>query len=247
VGTMTTAQRRRHADVTAATGDTNGFRRRLLDALIVSIAEKGYRNTTVADIVRRARTSRRTFYEHFSGKEECFVALLAAANAEMVQQISAAVDQSTPWQSQVRQAVEAWVASVESAPAMTLAWIRDLPSLGDAARRLQRDMMESFITMLQTLCDTDEWRAAGAGPPSRQLAIMLLGGLRELTASTVEDGGQVRDVTEAAVQVSIALLGPSARVRPVQPRHPKAPGGMRSVPRSGEPGSRAHPPAGGGR
>lgn len=210
--TMTTAQRRRHADATAEAEDTGGFRGRLLDGLMASIAEKGYRNTTVADIVRRARTSRRTFYEHFSGKEECFVALLTAANAEMVEQISAAVDPSVPWQSQVRQAVEAWVTSVESAPAITLAWIRDLPSLGDAARRLQRDMMESMITMLRTLCDTEEWRAAGAGPPPRQLAVMLLGGLRELTASTVEDGGQVRDVTEVAVQASIALLGPSARV-----------------------------------
>ena len=49
------------------------FRRRLLDGLAESIVAIGYRNTTVADIVRLARTSRRTFYEHFASKEECFV------------------------------------------------------------------------------------------------------------------------------------------------------------------------------
>jgi len=185
-----------------------GARERLLDGLAASIVEDGYRNTTVADIVRRARTSRRTFYEHFSDKEACFVALLTEANAQMIRQITAAVDQSAPWRSQVRQAVEAWIACTESRPAITLSWIRDVPSLGAAARRLQRDTMEAFVTMIQTLCDTDAWRAVRPEPVSRQLAVMLLGGLRELTATTVEDGGRVSDITELAVHASVALLGP---------------------------------------
>ena len=46
---------------------------RLLDGLASSISERGYRETTVADIVRHARTSKRTFYEQFAGKEECLV------------------------------------------------------------------------------------------------------------------------------------------------------------------------------
>jgi hypothetical protein len=37
---------------------------------------------------------------------------------------------------------------------------------------------------------------------------MLLGGLRELIATTVEDGGRVGDITEVAVAASVALLGP---------------------------------------
>jgi hypothetical protein len=110
----------------------------------------------------------------------------------------------------VRQAIEAWIASAESAPAITLSWIRDVPALGAAARRLQRDVMESFIVMIQTLCDTEEWRSVRSEPVSRQLAIMLLGGLRELIAATVEDGRRIGDVTEVAVQASIALLGPRA-------------------------------------
>ena len=42
---------------------------------------------------------------------------------------------------------------------------------------------------------------------------MLLGGLRELTATTVEDGGRIRDNTEIAVHASIALLGPARAAR----------------------------------
>ena len=50
-----------------------------------------------------------------------------------------------------RTAVEAWIANAESRPAVMLSWIRDVPALGMAARRLQREVTESFITMIQTL------------------------------------------------------------------------------------------------
>ena len=190
--------------------DKSNFRQRLLDALEACIAEDGYPRTTVADIVRRARTSRRTFYEHFDSREACFVALLTDANAEQVRQISAAVDPNAPWRSQVRQAIEAWISSGESRPSLMLSWIRDVSSLGAGARQLQRDVMESFIGMVEALGATNEFRAAGIGPVSRQRIIMLLGGLRELTASTVEEGGRMSEVTEEAVDASIALLAPRA-------------------------------------
>ena len=196
------------ATVTAVSTLDETFRRRLLDGLTESIVADGYRNTTIADIVRRARTSRRTFYEHFASKEECFVALLTEANAEMMRRISASVDPKATWAAQVRQAVEAWIECAESAPATVLSWIRDVPSLGSASRQLQRDMMESFIVMVQTLCDTEELRVAGGPPVSRQVAIMLLGGLRELIATTVEDGRPFGEVTEVAVRSAIVLLGP---------------------------------------
>ncbi|WP_442788217.1 TetR/AcrR family transcriptional regulator [Amycolatopsis sp. NBC_01286] len=193
---------------TVTTVETHRFRQRLLDGLAASITEDGFRDTTVAGIVRRARTSRRTFYEHFSSKEACFVALLAEANRQMIRQITEAVDPRAPWADQVRQAIEAWIAAAESQPEITLSWIRDVPALGASTRDLQREAMEGFIAMTLRLTDTAEMRAAGIRPLSRQLAIMLLGGLRELIATTVEDGGRAGDVTEVAVRASIALLGP---------------------------------------
>jgi AcrR family transcriptional regulator len=183
------------------------FRQRLLDALEASIADGGYAKTTVADIVRRARTSRRTFYEHFTSRDECFVALLTEANADQIAQIRDAVDPGAAWKQQVRQAVEAWIRSAETRPALMLSWIRDVPALGVSARALQRDAMEHFIDMVGALAETEQFRSAGIGPVPRQRIIMLLGGLRELTAITVEEGGRMSDVTEEAVDASIALVG----------------------------------------
>ncbi len=68
--------------------------------------------------------------------------------------------------------------------------------------------MNNFVEMVQALQNTEEFRAAGIGPVSRQRIIMLLGGLRELTATAVEEGGRMSDITDEAVAASIALLDP---------------------------------------
>ena len=43
----------------------------------------------MADIVRHARTSKRTFYDHFPTKEQCFFDLLTANNVELVDTLRA--------------------------------------------------------------------------------------------------------------------------------------------------------------
>jgi len=200
-------------DADAAT-DANAkhrFRRRLLDGLADSIAERGYRDTTIADIVRHARTSKRTFYREFSGKEECFIELLRTANEEMIAQIKAAVDPEAFWQDQIQQAIDAYVDSIESRPAVTLSWIRELPALGAAVRSVQRQGIVQLTEMLEVITSDAGFRRAGIPTASPQLSVILLGGLRELTAVTVEDKKDVRQIVDAAVAASIALVTASVQ------------------------------------
>ena len=184
------------------------FRQRLLDGLAASIGERGYRASTVADIVRHARTSKRTFYDQFASREQCFLELLETENESLGQSITAAVDPEADWRLQIRQAVEAYVQNIESRPAITLSWIRELPSLGDAARPVQRRGLQLLSSLLIDLTATPGFRRADLPPLTAPLAVILLGGLRELTARAVEDGRPVREIVEPAVDASIALLGP---------------------------------------
>jgi AcrR family transcriptional regulator len=186
------------------------FRQRLVEGMAASIRERGYRETTVADIVRHARTSRRTFYAEFSSKDECYVALLYATNVRMRRHIEAQVDERAPWQRQVRQAVEAYIEAAASEPAIMLSWIRELPALGTVARTVQREALDLLTEMLLRLTDTEVFRAAGAGPLSRPRALLLLGGIRELTAMTLEDGGEVHELTEVVTSAATALLTPGS-------------------------------------
>ncbi|HUH68639.1 MAG TPA: TetR/AcrR family transcriptional regulator [Mycobacterium sp.] len=188
--------------------DIDPFRRRLLDGLAASIGERGYRATTVADIVRHARTSKRTFYDQFASKEQCFLELLRADTERLAEDIWAAVDPEVDWHRQIRQAVEAYVGNIESRPAITLSWIRELPSLGAAARPVQRHGLQLLTNLLVELSGSPGFRRANLPPLTPPLAVILLGGLRELTALAVEDGRAVREIVEPAVDASIALLGP---------------------------------------
>ena len=190
--------------------DTDPFRRRLLEGLATSIGERGYRDTTVADIVRHARTSKRTFYGQFTSKEECFIELLRTNNEETIAAIQAAVDPESSWQDQIRQAVEAYVDTIKSRPAIALSWIRELPALGPEVRPVQRQGMERMTTMLMDLSASPGFRRAQLPPLTHPLAVVLFGGLRELTALTVEDGVDPADIVEPAVTASMALLGPQA-------------------------------------
>jgi AcrR family transcriptional regulator len=52
-------------------------RRRIIDAMVDSCAEKTYAATTITDIVSRARISRTTFYKQFEDKRACFDAAIA--------------------------------------------------------------------------------------------------------------------------------------------------------------------------
>src|SRR5581483_1723074 len=117
---------------------SSGYRERLIAAMASSIEEKGYRETTVADVVRIARTSRRSFYEHFEDRAACFLALFDATNDALIAQIATAVHAEDPWEDQVDQAVGAWVDAMAGEPALSRSFVRELPALGEdgAARQL---------------------------------------------------------------------------------------------------------------
>jgi AcrR family transcriptional regulator len=191
-----------------ADGNPALYRRRILDAMAECIAEVGYANTMVADVVRRARTSKSKFYAEFSDREACLVALLSETNDANLAAVAAAVDPAAPWQTQVRQAVQTWFDWAERRRPLTLAWIRDVPALGPSARSLQRVAMERFVELVRTLSDTEELKSIGIQPVPHARAVLLIGGLRELAAHTVEHDRPLAAVTEEAVRSAIALINP---------------------------------------
>ncbi|GGF45080.1 TetR family transcriptional regulator [Marmoricola endophyticus] len=179
-------------------------RGRLVAGMADAIVEKGFPATTVADVVRHARTSRRTFYEHFASREDCYVALLADLNEQLIARISAAVDPAADVATQVRQAVQAWIDGSEEEPALTLTWIRD--SAGHpSARDIQVRSQERFVTLVRQIASGPRFRAEHE-LPSVALTVILVGGLRELIATQVESGEPLADIVEVAVDAVLGLL-----------------------------------------
>jgi AcrR family transcriptional regulator len=67
-------------------------RARIMLALAEAMAEKGYATTSVADVLKRARVSRETFYEHHDSKLDCFLQTFDTAAAVLQASIGREVD-----------------------------------------------------------------------------------------------------------------------------------------------------------
>ncbi len=182
------------------------FRERLLFGLAASIAERGFAATTIADIVREAQTSRRTFYAEFATREECYVELLRATNDTLAQRISSAVDIEAPWPNEVVQAVDAYVDIASSERHLTLSWIRELPALGALGHDVQKAATDTMVDLVIVLTRGERFAEAGIEPLTLGQGRLLIGGIRELTARTLEDDGDLRQLRATIGQVATVLL-----------------------------------------
>src|SRR6478609_3295557 len=79
------------APATPVDDRTLAVRGRLEEAMAAAVAEKGLAATTIADVARLAGTSKRTFYEHYADKTECYLSLYATRSAAMVSEVDAAL------------------------------------------------------------------------------------------------------------------------------------------------------------
>jgi AcrR family transcriptional regulator len=102
-------------------------RKRIIDAIVASCAEKTYSGTTISDIVARASISRTTFYKHFASKRICF----DAAVDSCIEEIRAVA----------RDAHTAADPPVEAVPKATAAILERMAAKPDLAQMLTGDAL----------------------------------------------------------------------------------------------------------
>jgi AcrR family transcriptional regulator/DNA-binding MarR family transcriptional regulator len=111
-------------------------RARMLSALVEEISERGVGNVTVAHIVARSGVSRRTFYEIFRDREECFLAAFDEGMERIAREVVPAYERPWRWRERIREGLIAWLSFLEREPA--LARLLVVESLGAGPVALQR-------------------------------------------------------------------------------------------------------------
>jgi AcrR family transcriptional regulator len=76
-------------------------RERLLAAIAAEVAARGYRATTIIEVVKLASVSTRDFYEHFESKEECFLAAFDAVRGHLEALLREAAEPIGDWPHQL--------------------------------------------------------------------------------------------------------------------------------------------------
>lgn len=96
------ARSREHDPVSPRVQVSEMQRARLLSAAVVTVDELGYARASVANITSRARVSRRTFYDLFSDREDCLLAVMDDAVELIASKLAAAEVAFLPWRERVR-------------------------------------------------------------------------------------------------------------------------------------------------
>jgi len=185
-----------------------GHRARLTAGLAAAIAEKGYAAVTIADVVRIARVSKRTFYEHFADKEACFLALYAETSDELIELIAtSAATAPGSWEERIEAAARAYFERVAGEPELIRAALLEIQAAGPRARELRREVQRRYADQLRAFSDAAAAEGAGrALTPA--LATAVVGGLNELMLEAVEAGRAERigELADAATELIRAVL-----------------------------------------
>lgn len=184
-------------------------RRRLVFAIADAVADSGYAAASVADVLKRAGVSRRTFYELFANKEDCFLAAYDAGVDAMITATDAAMAEAAPdWRLGIRAATDAHLAILAARPSSTIAFQIEVLGAGKTALARREAVHDRFAAQRKVL--HSEMRELDpelpAIPDYRFRA--AVGATSELiTAHLIARGAEtLPELVEAIVDVELAML-----------------------------------------
>ena len=125
-------------------------RRRILEATAELIAEQGYQETTMEEIVRRAKVGYATFYKHYPDREAAFLALLDAATERTVSRVEDAYKREEgPWTDRVGAALGALFEDVAAHPAAARAVLVEALAAGPEAAAKHEAALKRLAPLLR--------------------------------------------------------------------------------------------------
>jgi AcrR family transcriptional regulator len=199
-------------------------RGRILTAAVEIVGDLGYEGMSVARVTARARVSRRTFYELFDSREDCFLAAFEDGLVRAAALVGPAHAAPRAWREQVRAGLGALLVFMDQEP--RLAALCVVEALGGGRRVLERRK-----AVLDVLRDAvDEGRGAEGSrvrrDPSPLTAEGVVGAVLALVHDRLleSDRRPLSDLLNPLMSIIVLpYLGAAAAARELeQPRLPVA-------------------------
>lgn len=192
-GAKRAAARRKSARRRTATASRRGRpsipdevqRERLLEAARRALQESDFGSVRVADVVRAAGMSSRSFYDHFDTKEDLLLALIHQAGGQLIAQLEAIFAQALAFEVKTSRALAAYIAAFAGTPL-------DLEKLGESASAPVQKLLRHYVREVGVRVAGQLERAHREGASRRPadpvvLEVLLLG-LLGIASSWVADG-----------------------------------------------------------
>ncbi|HET7177704.1 MAG TPA: helix-turn-helix domain-containing protein [Solirubrobacterales bacterium] len=119
-------------------------RERLVAAIAEACAERGYAETSVADVTKRAGVSSVTFYRLFADKRECMLAAHRALLGRLLEAVDGA-RAAEGWQGGIRAMLSLLAADAPSARLLSV----EILAVGPEGMQSHNDAVEAFAKRLE--------------------------------------------------------------------------------------------------
>ncbi|MEV0297513.1 TetR/AcrR family transcriptional regulator [Nocardia sp. NPDC050710] len=192
---------------------TGSQRQRLLFAVTVVVADRGYLNATVANIAAAAKVSRRTFYQHFPDKEACFLAAAETGRDLMIEHLERAMTQVLSEQVEplevLRRGIREYLTLLRDEPSFARSFYLETAVAGSRAIASFERCQHWFAGYIRTWRDT-----AGPIDPSvpDYAYLAVTDATNEAVRRTLRAGGDLLELEGAVMYIHRALLGPAIPV-----------------------------------
>jgi AcrR family transcriptional regulator len=163
---------------------TGSQRRRIIGSMIAAVAERGYGDTRVVDVVERAGVSRATFYDLFDDLEHCFLVTFDFVSARLLETASAAFDESpdAPWAERIAAAMAAVIDLLMGWPEGARFAIVEVLAAGDRVLVRRDAVLRRFAELV------DAGRADSPLNPPGITSVAVVGGVQEVLYGEVLHG-----------------------------------------------------------
>ena len=109
-----------------------------------AVAEHGYNSTTIAHVVSGAGVSRKTFYDHFSDKQECFLAMYDTGIMFLLGRVADTLEGQDDPHARVVMGLQAFLTVLSAEPAFCRAIIIEVHAAGPEALARRRAVLRVF-------------------------------------------------------------------------------------------------------
>jgi AcrR family transcriptional regulator len=192
-------------------------RDRMLVAMAEACATKGYAHVAVADVIERAHVSRRSFYEQFSNKEDCFLAAYDAGVAGLLDEIAAAEEAARGSGSPTvgllaaaRAGTETYLQLLADNPAFARTFLIEVLGAGPDALARRDAVHQRFAERLAEGFAAVRDATPGAPPaPAPFVFRAAVGAIHELVTQELLSGGPeaLPGLLDRVLEVELRLLG----------------------------------------
>lgn len=168
---------------------------RLVEGMATAVRERGLSGSTVADVVRNARVSRRTFYQHFDDLIDCYLELMRLLGDRLLDAVREAVESGGTTEERIDRAVSTYVALLEEEPELSRSYWLEYHLTGERGHGHIVAEGERTAALFGRLAQ--EFRGNDGEPLPLEAFVMLNGALREIVAYLFEHDRPPREAHAA--------------------------------------------------